>query len=319
MERIVTAYRTLGVFSSLKLKVYLCTLSFSKRREIYGTKIDFALGWRLIVWLILSGKSLKVVHVHTMSALLIFMPLCIFSNKKLVYHIHSWQQTRGLSLLVLKVFKGLKISVISVNREISEVLIKKTGISILTLYNFIEGLNGSRNVAFKSLRDRAVSLGYVGRFTKEKGVLSIVDQIKFLECQGMRIEKLHLYGSGALTTRVMDILERDCIGLEVLYCKDVFDQKSIYVFDILLLPSPEESFSLVMHEALVRGIRVFAASDNLIKSVPSFFKSAKCISNVGDFDMQAFSVDLDSAYAERFDFKYHIRSLERMYGFIMSR
>ena len=319
MERIVTAYRSLGIFTSLNLRVYLISVSFSKVRELYGTNIDFALGWRFILWSILNRKSLEIIHVHTFGALLIFMPFCVLAEKKLVYHIHSWQQTRGLSLLFLKCVKGQKLTVISVNSEISEVLNKTTGISICTLYNFIGGLRGSRSVAFRGLEDQAVSLGYVGRFAKEKGVLNIVDQIKLLERKGVKIEKLYLYGAGALASRVIEILERNCKGYEVVYRKDVYNQESIYVFDILLLPSPEESFSLVMHEALTRGIRVLAASDSLIKNVPNFFQSAKCISNVGDFDMRAISVDLGLGYTERFDFEFHIRALEKIYGLILSK
>ncbi len=319
MERIVTAYRDLGVFTSLNLRVYLCTLSFSEKRELYGAKIDFPLGWKFFGWFFLNRKSLDIIHVHTIGSLLFFMPLSLFSNSKVIYHIHSWQQTRGLSLFVLKWFKWLNITVISVNSDISDLLNKTTGISIFTLYNFIGSLRGSYNITFKCLQGREVSLGYVGRFAQEKGVLNIIHQVRILESRGFRIKMLYLFGAGSLATRVVEMLKRDCKGLEVVYREDVFSQDLIYLFDILLLPSPEESFSLVMHEALIRGIRVLAASDRLIKTVPKFYRSANCISNVGDFNMGAISVDLELKYVEQFDFDHHIRSLEKIYGLILLR
>jgi glycosyltransferase involved in cell wall biosynthesis len=121
----------------------------------------------------------------------------------------------------------------------------------------------------KKIKERANIVGYIGRFSEEKGILNFVKSIP-LVLKNRKDIRFMLCGEGDLSDEIIDIVRHE--GLEA-YVKLTgwVSHKEIPIllndFKLLILPSYTEGLPNVMLEAMACGTPVLATSVGAIPDV----------------------------------------------------
>jgi len=131
-----------------------------------------------------------------------------------------------------------------------------------------------RKDARPGIGDGLLKILYVGRFSKEKNVLALIDAVKIAVEQGARIV-LSIVGFGPLENDIRDRIEdmgvSKCVTLRgyVPYGDSLVAEYDRH--DVFCLPSRTESIGGVVIEAFARGMPVVATK---VGSLPVYFPDA---------------------------------------------
>jgi L-malate glycosyltransferase len=282
--------KVLHVLSSLKLGgaerfvIDLARLQNEKGLEAlilsFGTDADIlveeAKAQRIVVRVCDLGKErlknygaifklffqMDVIHIHSPHALrALFLFVAFFWWKKVVYTRH------GLSPLTAEKWKALHVFLIPFLHKIT--FVAKAGLeSFVSTYGFNEKkmLTIENGVYIPHIQHKVVEggirFGSVGRMVLLKGQHHLLAAIKELELLGendLSTFSLSFFGSGPEEANLRLLTSALTNAERVAFAGTVIDREAIYrAIDVLIVCSESEGFSLVIMEAMARGIPVIA-------------------------------------------------------------
>lgn len=106
-------------------------------------------------------------------------------------------------------------------------------------------------------------LGYVGRLTEEKGVLELVEAFLAIPQEVASQVQLHLFGEGECRPAIEATITQAGAGHRIIlhgYDPDI--RRWYAALDGLVLPSREETFGLVLLEAMVAGLPILSTRNH---------------------------------------------------------
>lgn len=282
LERIVSYYGINGLDYGLNCDIF--SISTERNISIYGHNIQYFFNCRYLLIFFKSLFKFDIIHAHTFKGLLIFKAFFFFSNVNFCYHLHSYAQIQGYRLFFLRLIRFFfNIKIISASEHLYFNAVKVlSNKQVFLLENFIPNFRISEKIIFDSLNGRALSIGFVGRFEREKEVIRLtllVDKIR----EKYLVESIKLYGSGSLFNSVYKLLKDSNKDLNLYHSDSMINKSDIYSFDILMVPSTVESFSLVTYEALSMGVRVVVDAPEVYNSLQHYFSGLVCNSSSLNF------------------------------------
>jgi glycosyltransferase involved in cell wall biosynthesis len=215
-------------------------------------KIDFFLRFKNLfrIFSFLKERDFSIIHCHTLKSYCIFLILRFFFKYKLIFHFHSYAvfDYRYFSFATLLLKKADYR--ICVNDDLKNILNSKYGILCEVVYNGIDDRAIERlSQTIKPFQEDFIKLGYVGRLEVEKYVLDLA-QIFNSIYQETKADSIVVFGSGSLKNKLITELNSKKILFEIIENEDKVE-KIYSTFDLLLVPSKKETFSLVSLEALL--------------------------------------------------------------------
>ena len=142
------------------------------------------------------------------------------------------------------------------------------------IYNGARFVDDNKFKVEKELKKRGKLLGYIGRFSKEKGIMNFVDAIPMLLRKDKGIEFL-LVGGGLLTDKIKETLEENGVYDKVKLTGWIpHDELSKYLNELKLfvLPSYTEGLPNVVLEAMACGTPVLATP---VGGIPDVIKDGE--------------------------------------------
>lgn len=248
---------TLGYYDKIK-DVELINIRFTRKYFSFFSLIP------LIKNIFIINKKYKNINVilnSPNSILYLFFFKFLLNKNKIFLIIHGLLEAR--SILIRALYKTIVNTLIifthktiSVNSSYTFIFSKK----IYYLQNIGFGIineryNEIRN--HKKIRKKCneINLGYVGRYSKEKGIDRFLLLKKILD-KNLKQYKFNFYAYGD-----KKIIDKQIISKKILY-----DKKEIAQFysliDILIFPSRGDSVGLAQLEALSSGALVLASNNN---------------------------------------------------------
>ena len=204
--------------------------------------------WKFVSFIV--KNRFDIIHYHQGGVGLILLALIFGKKAKVIHHLHSGNligdnRSRNISiihLLLLKLVSKLTYQVAVADHVFCEYKSKIKNITNLRI------VKNSAPFKYKQKKEISNSVGYIGRFTKEKGFpvfLSIAAQLKN-EKSG-----LNIYVKG-------EAIEQENIPVTII--SPSFDVESFYnKIDLLIFTSKApESLPLVIHEAISFDVGVIA-------------------------------------------------------------
>jgi glycosyltransferase involved in cell wall biosynthesis len=133
------------------------------------------------------------------------------------------------------------------------------------------GVTNKSNNARMFPHHRPITIGFIGRMVTEKGLFTLLESIKLIQCS--KEHKLMLVGSGPLLEKLKNICLTNSISAAFPGWVS-FDRVNHYLsqIDILVLPSIstekwKEQFGLVLAQAMLMGIPCVGSSSGAIPQV----------------------------------------------------
>lgn len=210
---------------------------------------------------------------------LIAMFFCFLVGKKYILYFIGFGENnleaKGKFLLAKTLKKILKIcvflskNIVFVSEELKKSYMGESGFSkknilILPELDSDKYVKIASNLSLSKIKKDILKIGYIGRFSEEKGVSDLPDIIG-----GMDGVNLTIIGDGPLKSEIIhELLLKGVITLDCGWIKhgaDLFEE--INKLDILIIPSKTEGFGLVAIEANICGVPVIAKSVGGLKNV----------------------------------------------------
>ncbi|MEW6607569.1 MAG: glycosyltransferase [bacterium] len=113
----------------------------------------------------------------------------------------------------------------------------------------------------KELALRKVNILYVGRFSKEKNLIFLLDCINSLPVDDKKVCGLVMVGSGPLMGEVQDYVQKHNMKNVYLAGFKQKEELALYygICDVLVLPSLSETWGLVVNEAMASGLPIIVS------------------------------------------------------------
>jgi len=109
------------------------------------------------------------------------------------------------------------------------------------------------------IKEKDFILLYVGRLSKEKLLFTLLDAYNQVNCQN---KKLFLVGDGLLSSRLEKYAEK--LNLKEIYFMGFHPREKVFKFytiaDIFILPSGEETWDIVVNEAMCFGLPIITSN-----------------------------------------------------------
>lgn len=161
---------------------------------------------------------------------------------------------------------------ISVSKSLTDFLINHLKINknkIITIFNGVD-TNKFKPRSFKEksalrrtfgIGENQIVLGYIGRFDPIKNLTFLIDIIKKLKTTGSNKIKLFLVGDGHDRQRLEIYTESNNLKDSIVFTGYQSDTNTMLsLFDIFILPSLSEGFSIALLEAMASGLPVIASN-----------------------------------------------------------
>ena len=203
------------------------------------------------------------------------------SNKKIYIIIHGLLEARPLFIriiynFILNIFIPFSYKTICVNKSYK--FLSKRKIYYLEYIGF--GIISERYFAINNLRsirrkNKKIKIGFVGRYTKEKGIDRYINLKNILNKSCLKHEFIfYSYGDKINITN------------EIISHKILYNKKDIAAFyssiDILIFPSRGDSVGLAQLEALCSGAIILSSNNNGSKQLKKIFNNQIFIINNWD-------------------------------------
>ena len=165
--------------------------------------------------------------------------------------------------------------------------LNKWNLSSIIIYN---GISDNSIISLSKIninKSNSIRIGYVGRLESEKYVLELG---KLVYSLGLNISslKLYIFGSGTLRATLEDDLTSKRLNYEIIENEDELE-KIYNNFEILIVPSKLETFSLVTLEALIANKLVLTRdqiSYNIFKQY--FAENITLLSNKNNINLKKY-------------------------------
>ncbi len=209
-------------------------------------------------------KKFDVVHIHSPLALRFVAPLLPLHNKvRFIYTRHGLNPLKGFNWKMLHLFarpffykttfvtqSGREVFKKAFNWPEHKTVVIENGVHIPT------GVVRSSNYPIR--------FGSVGRMITLKGQKNLLDAVAGLcgelDNQAKEMFELHFYGSGPLEADLKS-QAAELKDASIIFHGEVSDIASIYKnLDVLIVASESEGLSMVIIEAMARGIPVIATN-----------------------------------------------------------
>lgn len=140
--------------------------------------------------------------------------------------------------------------------------------------HFIDGTIFKKSV---SLDNRKNIIGYIGRFSEEKGVLNLIESISLFNLKyGSKIDfQFFLIGDGILKSKIVRFIKNNSIEKKISFIgwvDHVELPRYLNQIKILVLPSYTEGLPNIMLEAMACGTLILATS---VGSIPDIIHDGK--------------------------------------------
>ena len=261
---------------------------------------------RAIILLARKFNDFDIIHTHTGS----FAFASVFFRKKckIITHIHEVPVFSENSLLsniylflesiLLKFAAKNSDFVITVSKYMKKEIINRWQIrNVTVIRNGIDTevfKNKSNVKVTKLFKDSKYKLLYVGRLTKRKGILELIDSFRYLQKENI---KLLIIGDGDLFSQVKKKLSN--LNGKVKLIKHVKnDQLASYYssVDLVIIPSHYEPDGLVPLEALACGSQVLVSDNTGLKEIGHTFKLNK-------IEPKAIAITIEKIFSKKKRFK----------------
>ena len=180
---------------------------------------------------------------------------------------------------------------------------KKCNITVINNGIFLDKYSFSLEKRKKLRKENGIDInsfviGTVGRLSKEKNHIFLIDIFKKYNQNVKPNSKLLIIGSGNEQDNILNYIKENDLGSSVLLLgtrSDVADL--LNVFDVFLLPSLFEGFPVVAGEALANGLHV--GMSNVITKDLQSFESIKYLSLDSVDGWVDFLVEISSRFEDR--------------------
>lgn len=225
-----------------------------------------------LIYLLWYCKKEKIdtLYINT-SVNLLGLCIALFFKKKIVWHIHE-QPNKNTKVIPVQLFslyrKIISLKNVHIIFTSNRSLIKWEKELSIKILNFSILNPPVRNLQIEKQSESTFNFGYLGTLIETKNIISlIVCFAKLVEERKQKI-KLVLSGSGPLLEEIMVICEELNITDDVELFGYTDDVSEFYSkIDVLVQPSYNESWSMVVVEALSLGIPCIVTKESGIADV----------------------------------------------------
>lgn len=209
-----------------------------------------------------SFSTVDVLQIHAPSTLQYLFPLLMLrATPKVIYTRHG----EGKSELRWKLMHWVTQRCVDlatfVSKSAHDAFVKRSGWHSHDLRVIENGVYIPQ--AKKSEKRHPIRFGSVGRMVDIKGqphLLNAIDQLRFSDAQTSPFE-LHFFGSGPMEAELREHAARNSNSGSIFFHGSVMNRDKIYEsIDVLVVSSESEGLSLVILEAMARGIPVIATA-----------------------------------------------------------
>jgi glycosyltransferase involved in cell wall biosynthesis len=208
---------------------------------------------------IIQEKKITHLHYHHRIYLpIVFILTKLFPQLKIIYTHHSVFDDRRNKFLIADKF----IAVSDAAKR--DLLNSKKNIDVDVIYHGVK-ISNPHSIIFKG---DVIQIGYIGRLDKCKGISILLESIKGLIEEKIKV-KLLLKGSGSEEGSIKAFINKNELGNFVSIVENEWLENNLYSgIDLLVLPSIElEGFGLVLIEAMSYGIPVIGAELPVIAEI----------------------------------------------------
>ena len=252
-----------------------------KLRSTKNLKIHWLLGWEFVHFPILPSLFFKLIripkdsimHVHIAQA---FVPEIVFLVSKLrgipyIAHIHLDVEPSTKMGFLLPFYKKVFLQkVLSFSSKIIvptkgyiDLVSKKYAISKNKIYEVPYGIDLKK---FKSLSGKShdlIRLLFVGRLSIQKNVPLLIRSFKKITEKNLRNIELHIVGDGEEKSKIINLIKAEKLEKKVILHGALRGKRLYKIFsnsDIFILTSRNESFGIVLIEAMASGLPIVASN-----------------------------------------------------------
>ena len=274
------------------LDLYLKAGAIKHFNLVPASEIDFKYIWQ--IFKICRKYKIDIIHSHELKTGVLATVGGFLANvNKRIYHVHTpfifWKygSIKKYPALFVNTIVNFVVAnfcatdVIALTRYIKEVRIKKEHVfenKIRIIPNGIDlnKVNIDKNKRFFirrdiNLRTGDLLIGYLARFTEEKGHIDLVRALYFL-IKYKKIDniKLMLIGKGKLLENIKSVSKN--LGLEkhIVYFNNVGDKDKFNVLsslDLFVAPTHAEGFGIAIIEAMATKLPVVCSNIEVLKDV----------------------------------------------------
>lgn len=253
-----TVYSSGGIFTDLlreKNVTYIYSDNAQKNDFISFFKI------RQEIKKILSEKEYDIIHCQHRIFVLILSTIKT-GRAKIIYTAHNYFDDFLQKLI--KPDYAIAISPTIEKNLKSTLTISHSKISCINL-----GVDSPDLVPWKNRKKTDnITIGYVGRLLKEKGILNLLQAFNTLKNHHSEL-RLKIVGNGPLKNEIISFVEKNTLSDLVTFNEPLTDIDAIYKnIDILVLPTQmKEGLPISILEAMARGILVMTCNSGGISDI----------------------------------------------------
>jgi glycosyltransferase involved in cell wall biosynthesis len=273
---------------------------------------------RAIILLARKFNDFDIIHTHTGS----FAFASVFFKKKckIITHIHEVPVFSENSFLIniylflesrlLKFAAKNSDHVLTGSHYMTKEIKDKWQIRNVTCIRYgidTEIFTYKSNVkVIKLFKDCKHKLLFVGRLTKRKGILELIDSVRYLQKDNIR---LLIIGNGELLSQVKKKLSKLNGKVQLIEYLKKHEQLASYYSssDLVITPSHYEPAGLVPLEALACGSQVLVSDNTGLKELDHCFKLTK-------IEPEAIAIAIKKIFSEKKRFKKNREYVVENYG-----
>lgn len=234
----------------------------------------------LLFFKLLKIPKDSVIHVHIAKA---FLPEIVYIVSKIrgvpyIAHVHLDVSPTGRLGFLLPSYKSIILKrvltssnhVIVPSEDYKDLINRKYSIPARLISVIPNGIKSKDFQLSVHKLGNPLKLLYVGRLSKQKSIPLLVRSLKKVIAKGNRNMLLHIVGDGEERDEIVDLIVKEDVEGVVILHGELYGEslKKIYSeSDIFMLASKEESFGIVLVEAMASGIPIVASNIHGVRNI----------------------------------------------------